>query len=85
MPKPPKDNAECLMHQHWNAMQEQEKAMIRYNALANWLCQGQPATPHDKIAYEILGLVEGRSKHNWPISRKDFDAAIDRAVMGISN
>lgn len=85
MPNPPRDTADCLMQQHWNSMNEQEKAAIRYTALANWMCKGQPATPDDKIAYEMLGLVEGRSKRNWPISRKDFDAAIDRAVLSMPN
>lgn len=81
MPHPPKDTADCLMQQHWNAMRAQEKESIRYNALANWMCNGQPATPGDRISYEILGLVEGRKQQNWPIPRKDFDAAIDRAVL----
>lgn len=85
MPHPPRDTADCLLQQHWNSMHDQEKAAIRYNALAEWMRAGQPATPDDRIAYEILGLVAGRSKRNWPISRKDFDAAIDRAVLGMPN
>jgi len=84
MPHPPKDTADCLLQQHWNAMHEQEKAAIRYNALATWMCNGQPATPTDRIAYEMLGLVEGRKPQHWPIPRKDFDEAMDRAIFVVA-
>jgi hypothetical protein len=79
--KLPRDTADCLLQQHWNMMSDYEKAAIRYNALANWMCAGQPATPDDRITFEILGLVEGRKAKNWPISRKEFDEAIDRAIL----
>jgi len=85
MKNQPRDTADYLMQQHWNAMHEQEKNSIRYNALAKWMCSGQPATPDDRIALEILGLVEGRLEKHWPISRKDFDEAIDRAVLHTHN
>lgn len=61
---------------------EAKRDADRYNALAGWMRKGQPATPDDRIAYEMLGLVEGRSKQSWPIPREQFDAAIDNAVQG---
>ncbi len=50
----------------------------RYAALSKWLRSGQPGK--DRMAYEMLGLVERRQ--TWPIPQKEFDAAIDRAIDG---
>lgn len=48
----------------------------RYAALSKWLRGGQSVK--DRMAYEMLGLVERRK--TWPIPQKDFDAAVDRAI-----
>jgi hypothetical protein len=74
-----RDTADSLMKRHLLDMNEIEKDALRYKILSEWMRKGQPAKPGDKVAYEILGLIEGRSR--WPISKKEFDDAIDRALI----
>jgi hypothetical protein len=51
----------------------------RYRALSAWMRAGQPARQDDKMAGEMLGLVQRR--RTWPIPQDAFDAAVDRAML----
>lgn len=50
----------------------------RYLAISEWMRSGQPAEPDNKMAVEMLGLVQRRRK--WPIPQAEFDMAVDRAI-----
>jgi hypothetical protein len=51
----------------------------RYRALSAWMRDGQPAQADNRMAGEMLGLVQRRRA--WPIPQAAFDAAVDRAML----
>lgn len=55
----------------------------RYRALSAWMRDGQPAQADNRMAGEMLGLVQRRRA--WPIPQDAFDAAVDRAMFPNTN
>lgn len=60
-------------------MDDNAQNAARYRALSAWMRDGQPARPNDRMAGEMLGLVQRRRA--WPIPQDVFDAAVDRAML----